>query len=161
MAKYLSFILIFTLSVCNMAAQKRTNEETVEQKNVFKNLSETNSESGVVHFHQDKRIEQLFLDRQALGNGEDINGYRVQVFSSNIQQTGKSEAFRIKALVEEKFPKKGVYESYSSPFWKVRVGDCRTREEAQELLTELTKNFPSMRHEIYIVPDKIIVAGSK
>ena len=162
MTKYASLILIFfALSVCSMMAQNEMNTKTIEQKDVFKNLLETNSEDAVVHFYQDKRIEHLFLERQALSNGEEISGFRVQVFSSNIQRTGKSEAFRIKALVEENFPRRGVYETYTSPFWRVRVGDCRTREEAQELLAELAKSFPSMRHEIYIVPDKIIVPGSR
>ena len=157
MAKYISFVLVFsTIFVWNLTAQDPT---AVLPKNVFENLSEKDSLSAKINFYQDKRIEQLFIDRQMLSKGEEVSGFRVQVFSSNVQQTAKSEAFRIKALVEETFPDIGVYESYSSPFWKVRVGDCYTREEAQELLAELKKDFPSLRREMYIVPDKITVGG--
>lgn len=137
-------------------------EPVFEPYNVFETLTEKDSvTSAVVNIYQDKRIEQLFLDRQTLSNTGVIAGFRVQVFSSNRQQTAKTEAFRIKALVKERFPEKGVYESYSSPFWKVRVGDFRTREDAQELLTELMSAFPDMKREMYIVADDIVVAGSK
>lgn len=168
MAKYISFTVIVSLfCVFSINAQDGVlkhdsiAEVIFEPQNVFEILTEKDSANGVVNIYQDERIEQLFLDRQTLNNGGEISGYRVQVFSSNIQQTAKAEAFRIKALVEEKFPEKGVYETYSSPFWKVRVGDLRTREDAQELLAELMRAFPNIRREMYIVPDKIAIAGLK
>ncbi len=168
MSKYIALITI-VLFLCpfNIWAEEtevlNTNDTIPEgiskPRSIFEILNENDTTQNAVFIHQDKRIEQLFHDRQLLNNGGQINGYRVQVFSSNMQQTAKSEAFRIKALVEEKFPGKGVYESYSSPFWKVRVGDARTRAEAQVLLTELMKAFPNMKMEMYIVPDKINVGG--
>lgn len=130
--------------------------------NVFETLAGADPLTGaVVRVHQDTLIDRLFMDRQLVDNNVAISGFRVQVYSSNWQQTAKAEAFRIKDMVKEKFPEKGVYESYSSPFWKVRVGDFRTREEAQGLLTELMQAFPEMSREMYIVPDHIVVAGSK
>jgi hypothetical protein len=79
----------------------------------------------------------------------------VQVFSSNIQQTARGRAFEIKRLVENAFPDVGVYESFSSPFWRVHVGDFRTREDAEELRVELRRAFPALQREMFITPDII------
>lgn len=129
---------------------------------VFDDLAAADPATGaVVRVYQDTLINRLLMERQLVYNNRTVSGFRVQVFSSNRQQTAKAEAFRIKDMVKEKFPDRGVYESYSSPFWKVRVGDFRTREEAQGLLAELMQAFPAMRHEMYIVPDNISVAGTK
>jgi len=148
MAKQILFVSIFFLScVWSVSAQQ----------NVFEVFLRTDSVNAEVNFFQDRRIEQLFLDRQQLSAGEEISGFRVQVFSSNNHQTARSEAFRIKALVEEQFPDRGVYETFNSPFWRVRVGDFRTREEAQELLAELRRTFPAFGREMYVVQDMINV----
>ena len=138
--------------------------ENTEQpaRNVFDIIMTSDSlHEGVVKIYQDKRIEQLFFDRITLSNTGVISGYRVQVFSSNVQRTAKNEAFRIESLVREKFPEASIYVSYTSPFWKVRVGDFRTTEEAQELREELMRTFPDIRKEMYVVKDEIIVSSSK
>jgi len=139
MTKYIFFVCFFFLScVWSVSAQQ----------NVFEVFGKTDAGNAQVNFFQDRRIEQLFLDRQQLSAGEEISGFRVQVFSSNIHATARSEAFRIKALVEREFPDVGVYETFTSPFWRVRVGDARTREEAQELLLELRRAFPAFWREM-------------
>jgi len=149
MAKQILFVSIFFLScVWSVSAQR----------NVFETFARTDSVSAEVNFFQDRRIEQLFLDRQLLSAGKEVSGFRVQVFSSNIHGTARSEAFRIKALVERDFPDVGVYETFTSPFWRVRVGDARTREEAQELLLELRRAFPAFGREMYVVQDIINVS---
>lgn len=171
MARYRLFILFAGLVVAGMGlAQEPTGigSDTVTAdtvyvpRDVFALLGQRDSlSSATVAVCQDTLISQLFIDRQLVSRHVVISGFRVQVFSSNRQQTAKAEAFRIKDLVLSKFPEKRVYESYSSPFWKVRVGDFRTREEAHVLLEELRAAFPDMRREMYVVPDDITVAGSK
>jgi len=51
--------------------------------------------------------------------------------------------------------------NYSSPFWKVRVGDFVSQSQAQILRHKLIDAFPTMRSEIYIVREQIIISGSK
>lgn len=73
------------------------------------------------------------------------NGYRVQIISLGSSAKDKAEAEnwgrRFKAL----FPTTNVYISFRSPHYVCRVGDFRTREEANELLQQLraTKQFGS------------------
>lgn len=127
-------------------------------KDIFQQLAVVDSASGAtVKVFQDVRIENSLADRKPArlvqsGTGA---GYRIQVFSSNVQRTAKSEAFNIEKEIRDYFPETGVYVSYTSPFWKVRVGDFKTADEAAAFRSELLKAFPQLRNAIYTVKDKI------
>lgn len=111
-----------------------------------------------VKVEQDSSI--YFLLQSKIGNveGEEIemDGYRVQVYSSNRQQTAKSEAMQLEQTLADHIDRK-VYVVYNSPFWKVRIGDFRTVEDAAAYKDEIVRQFPNLQASTYIVPDKIIV----
>ncbi|MFT3751934.1 MAG: SPOR domain-containing protein [Paludibacter sp.] len=115
-----------------------------------------------MHVYQDKRIEQLVTNkRNSNGSKLTMSGYRVQVFSSNVQRTAKTEAFRIERQIREVFADQAIYVNYFSPFWKVRVGDFRTQGQAQAFRSELINAFPQMRSETYIVREQISLSAPK
>ena len=136
-----------------------------KRSNIFEALSATDSTTpATVKIHQDKRIEQLLTNKKSLNNSQDQAtsiGYRVQVFSSNVQRTAKTEAFKIERQIREVFPDEAVYVNYSSPFWKVRVGDFLSQSQAQLFRTKLIEAFPGMRSETYIVREQIFISVSK
>ena len=108
---------------------------------------------------QDSAITRLMLDKQ---NGKErkqveVQGYRVQVFSSNNQQNAKTEAFRIQKLVENSNLEGDIYVQYNPPFWKVRIGNFRTLEEAQLFKDEVIRALPELQGDTYPVRDKITV----
>lgn len=86
----------------------------------------------------------------------EIDGYRVQIYSSNRQQVAKSEALELEAKIKDKVDQT-VYVLYMPPFWKVRIGDFRTYEEAKEYKKLFVEQFPSIMGDTYIVRDKIQV----
>ena len=86
----------------------------------------------------------------------EIDGYRVQIYSSNQQQAAKSEALELEAKVKDKIDQT-VYVLYMPPFWKVRLGDFRTYEEAREYKRVIVDQFPEVMGDTYIVRDKIKV----
>ncbi len=47
------------------------------------------------------------------------------------------------------------YIMFNSPYWRVKVGDFRTRAEAEAAMAELRHAFPSMAAYMRIVRDKI------
>ncbi|MDD4490006.1 MAG: SPOR domain-containing protein [Paludibacter sp.] len=127
-------------------------------KNAFKVISEkVKPGSGEVIFHQDKRIEQLITDNTTTSSVI-VNGYRVQVFSSNAQRTAREEAFNLEQMLMGAYPDMNVYVSYNSPFWKVRIGDFHTLPEARKFSEELLNKFPALRKETYTVRDRILVS---
>ena len=86
----------------------------------------------------------------------EIDGYRVQIYSSNRQQVAKSEALELEAKIKDKLDQT-VYVLYMPTFWKVRIGDFRTYEEAKEYKKLFVEQFPSIMGDTYIVRDKIQV----
>lgn len=106
---------------------------------------------------QDSSIS-ILLDAAMKGKYElvEMDGYRVQIYSSNQQQTAKSEALDLESKLKEQLSQT-VYVQYLPPFWKVRLGDFRTYEEAKEYKKLFVQQFPEMLGDTYIVRDKIQV----
>ena len=50
-----------------------------------------------------------------------------------------------------------IYVQYLTPFWKVRLGDFRTYDEAKDYKKQFVQQFPEMMGDTYIVRDKIQV----
>ena len=46
---------------------------------------------------------------------------------------------------------------YKAPYWRLKVGDFLTREEAVAVMAELKKSFASLAGEMIIVRDRINV----
>ena len=86
----------------------------------------------------------------------EIDGYRVQIYSSNQQQAAKSEALDLESKIKDKIDQT-VYVLYMPPFWKVRLGDFRTYEEAKVYKKIFVDQFPEVMGDTYIVRDKIQV----
>ncbi len=80
---------------------------------------------------------------------ENLEGYRIQVFTGNTAERAKAEG--IKQAVEEKY-QIATYVEYSNPLFKVRVGDFIDKIEALELKHQLEKEYPNT----YIVKVKKI-----
>ncbi len=153
--------LILFLTIGHLAAQVNTDEK---KQNIFESLSTPDSiTKAKVIVHQDERIEQLILNKRNNNSQRqaNYNGYRVQVFSSNVQKTAKNEAFKIEKLIRETFPEEEVYVNYTSPFWKVRVGDFDTMEKAQTFRSQIIEAFPEIKTDTYIVREQVHISVSK
>lgn len=149
--KQVIFSSVFLLFTTFSFAQNTGNE--AGRLSIFKQLETPDSVTlSTVKVFQDNRIELLFFNR---GNALFTNTiYRVQVFSSNVQRTAKAEAFNLERQLREKYPSEAVHVTYPAPFWKVRIGEFRTREAAQRFRAEVAKDFPGIRNEIYVVPEQ-------
>jgi len=86
-----------------------------------------------------------------------ISGWRIQVFSGNNQRVSKNEAFRKETDMKVAYPELSTYVKYNAPFWRLRVGDFQTYQDAQHTLVQLRRSFPSFGREMSIVKEKIQV----
>lgn len=111
--------------------------------------------------YQDSLVTQLMRDkRTGYMRGEHlVDGFRVQIYASNSQQVAKREAAELQQLIENQIDVP-VYTLSEPPFWKVRIGNFQTREEANEYKTLFLQLFPEMIGSTYVVPDKIIVLNN-
>lgn len=110
-----------------------------------------------VQIVQDSTMAVL-LDEAVNGKRElvEIDGYRVQIYSSNQQQSAKGEALELETRLKDKI-NQTLYVQYLTPFWKVRIGDFRTYDEAKEYKKLFVQQFPDLMGDTYIVRDKILV----
>ncbi len=154
-------ILAFILLGCTSLFASTTDSLSVRtntSETLFNNLAKPDSQTNaVVNVHL-KPIMQKAIEAQKAGNSNETQrGYRVQLFSSNNAQRARGDAFNVEKTILDKMPNLPVYVTYTSPFWKVRVGNCVTHAEAQTLRQFLIENFPEFQTETYIVPDQIVV----
>jgi hypothetical protein len=82
-------------------------------------------------------------------------GYRVQVFSGNDQRTSKDEAFRREKEMKDLIFGLPTYVTYNAPFWRLRIGDYDTHEEAFYIQRRLMQAFPMYGREMYIIREEI------
>ncbi|MGM9806026.1 MAG: hypothetical protein ACI3Z7_06290 [Candidatus Aphodosoma sp.] len=87
----------------------------------------------------------------------EVKGFRIQIFSGNRGTASRNRAFEIKDILLAKEPTLDVYVTYTSPFWKVRVGNCASHDKAQELRAWMIEQFPDYATETYIVPSTVLV----
>jgi hypothetical protein len=87
----------------------------------------------------------------------ELSGYRIQVFSGNNQRISKNEAYTKEANVKSVFSELSTYVGFTAPFWRLRVGDFQTFQEAQRVLVRLRAEFPAYGREMSIVKEKIKV----
>ena len=95
-----------------------------------------------VTVHQSQGILSSMNKQIASNSSRKMTGYRVRIFNDNKQNSrGASEAAlgRFKGM----YPGVAAYRTYSNPFFKVTVGDFRTKSEAMRLLQQVKGSFPS------------------
>ncbi|MCP9769177.1 SPOR domain-containing protein [Lacihabitans sp. LS3-19] len=79
----------------------------------------------------------------------DGKGYRIQVFSGN----NKSDFESARNYLLRYFPELELYESYSQPTYKIKVGDFINVDQADKYIANLKSKFGTAR----IIGDKINV----
>lgn len=118
-------------------------DSTLSGKSIFNLLpSRSKGDTVEVKVHQSQAIATAFNRHVARGRSRTISGYRVRIYFDNTQYArGASDAAMRRFLGRVH----GVpaYRSYQNPFFKVTVGDFRTRSEAMELLERIKGEFPS------------------
>lgn len=99
----------------------------------------------------DARIETLVSKSIELDSKNlEFDGYRIQIAS--VSGVGsQAKAREIQAQFIQQYPEIPSYLEWDLPNFKVRVGDFRTRAEAEGAVIKLKKNFPGA----YVVSDKI------
>ena len=93
--------------------------------------------SGHIHITQPAELQlRSNATDEAAGDNSGISrpragtGFRVEVFAGNNVRTAKSRATAKRRNLMARLPQYRVYLTFQSPYWRVRVGDFRTRGEA-------------------------------
>lgn len=87
-------------------------------------------------------VEQSVRSHVAANKERTLTGYRVRIFFDN-RQTSRAESEETLKRFQNLFRGISAYRTYTNPYFKVTVGDFRTKSEAMELLARIRGAFPS------------------
>lgn len=150
-------LLLLTLSALtgHLQAQQETN--------IIEKLTKDKPGEGTIRIVQDSRIAALIGQRgegsfiETDGNFQYIRskGYRLQLYMGNNPKKSKAEAFNMEKAVKAIYPELNTYVTFNAPFWKLKVGDFKSWEEADRLLREFKEQHKSISKEVFIIKDDI------
>jgi hypothetical protein len=115
------------------------------------------STGGNVTVIQDELVDSLLHDYEAvrlkiMGNPDNkaIPGYRIQIFfDSGLNSSDRAREAREAFL--SIFPEMPAYVSWKAPNYRVRVGDFRTRLDAEQTLQLIIADYPNA----WVIKDEI------
>jgi hypothetical protein len=117
-------------------------------------LAQTDSATVVVY--KDPRLAELIRQQVQINeettrdSRRNMPGFRIQVINS----TDRNKVFAAKAKIYQEFPDLKPYLLYQPPNFKLRVGNFKTQEEAEDFEKQLSALFPT---GLYIIRDVIEV----
>ncbi|MBV6485564.1 MAG: SPOR domain-containing protein [Flavobacteriales bacterium] len=129
----INIFLFFFLCSASVSAQNDLINDSLSKKN---NVS-------VI---KDSRVDDLL---ETYKSSFSVQGYRIQIYSDNKKQPARDEKAKFLSL----YSNVKAHEIYQQPYFKIRVGDFRTKLEAYKFQKEIVSNFPNS----FIVKDEIEV----
>lgn len=108
-------------------------------QNIFSLLEGSGAQVSISQSPDIRKGMDTFVSSNA---SREISGYRVRIYFDN-KQNARAASEEAQRRFESGHPGIPTYRSFSNPFFKVTVGDFRTRSEALQLLQTLTGEFPS------------------
>lgn len=135
----------------------------VSTAELFKRPGE-NSLIGQLNINQSPAIDSL-ISRYVLVSKKTykdatyygMEGYRIQIYGSS-NRNAREESNKARADFMNKFPDIVSYPKFADPgYFKIRVGDFRTRTEAMKLFLIISKEFPNafIVRDVINFPDQI------
>ncbi len=143
MKHYLFVFLFFSVTITGYSQTIRKNINDM-------GLFPINNAGGEVTLMYDSKFETILLNRREANKNKLINGWRVQIFFGS-GSSAKAEAEKAKKDFLKRFPDIPAYLLYEAPYFKVRVGDFRTKMEAAKMKKDLTGIFTNT----FIMEEKI------
>ena len=161
---YRLLCLLILLPACLLAQEAVSG---VQSENIVDKINKVEPGKGSVKIIQDDKIAEMIgkpvtknvnaSESSAESRYVQMSGWRIQVFVGNNQRVSKNEAFRKETDLKSTFPELSTYVKYNAPFWRLRVGDFQSYQDAQNMLVQLRHNFPAFGREMSIVKEKIQV----
>jgi len=139
-------IIVGMLTFAGLGVGAQTND-------LFFQLGEQRDGYGKISLVQDTELYQM-VDVYAENNRhEGMNGYRVQIFSGS-GQNARATMLSISQQFLRNYPdfdNSQIYTEYRAPYFKMCVGDFRSRGEANAFYHKIKSLYP----DSYVVKSKI------
>ena len=122
---------------------KASVDSTLAGKDVFRDMpSRLRGDEATVDVGQSEILEKSMRAHIEANPKRTLSGYRVRIFFDN-KQSARHESEQTLKRFRAMYRDVAVYRTYTNPYFKVTVGDCRTKSEAMKLLARIKGNFSS------------------
>ena len=146
-------IIIVAFLVCLTASSAAAQEDvtvlsetavdsTLLGLDIFYMVGHSSASEGKITIDQPASMVTAMKTHKTRNASKHINGYRVRIFfdnSRNARAVSEQVASQFSAL----YPSVGVYRGYENPYFKVTVGNFRTKADATKFLNSIKGQFPS------------------
>ncbi len=146
------FLIICLLIIKLSIAQTNTNTNTTATPTSFSGPS--------VIVHKDPRIDALVKKQADINvavkktSGYTTRGYRLMVINTN----NREEAVAAKTKIYTYFPELKAYLLYQAPYFKLKAGNFKSRDEAEKYRKNMNVLFPK---GVFIIGDTIEIKAEK
>jgi hypothetical protein len=104
---------------------------------------DASTNSGKVTVVQDERINQLAQQYKKMNlRNQVVDGFRVQIFFDSGNNSKKRATDAMDDFIV-KYPTSRVFLSYKEPYYRVRVGNFRTLNEAVGFQKKIISDYPN------------------
>lgn len=120
-----------------------TADSTLLGRSIFSVLpSKAKGNRANVNVHQSSEIRSAMESHISSNAERHINGYRIRIFFDN-KQNARAESEAALRKFTAKYHDMNAYRSYANPYFKVTVGDFRTKTEAMQVMKRVVADFPA------------------
>lgn len=103
----------------------------------------TNAQEGSVEVIADERIDLLIDKHRYLNRHQStLEGWRIQIFFDS-GANSKRRATEAQRRFSDRYAATKAYLSFKEPYYRVRVGDFRSRLEAEGFLNNIRNDYPN------------------
>jgi len=142
-------ILIPLLLICTAISANGQGYASNKGEDILVHIRKNNPNQGKITINQDAQIEHVFnLDILQSARQPGIHGFRIRIYF-DLGQKSRKQSEDVVSEFMQNFPGIAIYRSYVSPYYKVSVGDFRTRDNALKLYHQLLKDYP----RAFIIPE--------
>lgn len=88
-------------------------------------------------------LESMMAEYRARNHSRNVQVYRLRIFFDN-KQDARSVSEQVVNLFREQYPDIPVFRGYTNPYFKVTVGNFRSKSEAMKFLNQIKEQYPSV-----------------
>ena len=109
------------------------------------------AQKGYLILKQDPKINKLIMkQREIHANDSTIDGFRVQIFME-LGNDALIHADSVKTRFQEQYPEVPIYLVFGQPYYRLRIGDFRTRLEAENMYQQVKEEY----RNAFVTADRI------
>lgn len=147
-----SFTILVTLLFCSLAVTAQESGGSSPKGDALGRLQQRELSGQVTIFLDSLLLENyhkhLVQNRKEGG----IDGYKIRIFSDN-GMGAKEAQKRVHARFLSLFPEIQIDPRYEGSYYKIYVGNFRTKRDALKAMEKISKRFP----DAFIVEDQIVI----